>query len=179
MIIKNEVPIRTWIPWNPVDTKKIDPITPSDKENGAIIYSVVWSIVNITPNKIVKNRVFVAVFWEFLNLEWWHHVTDAPDESKIIVFTKGTPSGLNGKIKVGGHWAPSSMSDDLLLWMNVQKKERKNITSEAIKRIIPIFRPTFTWFLWNPPFVDSRSVSRHHENDNIRIRLNETNNGFV
>lgn len=81
----------------------------------------------------------------------------------------GTPRGLNGNICCGGHSTPSSVSDALLLCTKVQKKERKNITSDVIKRIIPIFNPFFTNVLWDPLFEDSRSVSRHQRVDSITV----------
>jgi hypothetical protein len=38
-IIKKEVPIITWSPWNPVAIKNVDPNTASAIENGASQYS--------------------------------------------------------------------------------------------------------------------------------------------
>lgn len=37
----------------------------------------------------------------------------------------------------GGHMVPSSTAGVNLLWKKAQKKEKKNKTSEVIKRIIP------------------------------------------
>lgn len=48
------VPIITWIPWNPVATKNVDPYTESDMQNGASTYSNPCSPVNINPSKHVN-----------------------------------------------------------------------------------------------------------------------------
>jgi hypothetical protein len=59
--------------------------------------------------------------------------------------------------------------------MKVQKKDRKNITSDVMNRIIPIFRPLFTVFLCEPLILDSRSVSRHHIKDKNQVRSTDEN----
>jgi len=46
-------PIRTWIPWNPVAIKKVEPKVESDIENGASMYSNPCSTENSIPNIIV------------------------------------------------------------------------------------------------------------------------------
>jgi len=51
-------PIITWIPWNPVATKKVDPKVESDMENGASIYSNPCSIENNIPSIIVIINLF-------------------------------------------------------------------------------------------------------------------------
>jgi len=53
------------------------------------------------------------------------------------VFNKGTSQGLKGIIDVGGQMAPISTAGERLLWKKAQKKAKKNITSEAINKIIP------------------------------------------
>lgn len=42
---RNDDPISTWAPWNPVATKNVDPYTLSAIENEASIYSPAWRIV--------------------------------------------------------------------------------------------------------------------------------------
>jgi hypothetical protein len=49
-------------------------------------------------------------------------------------------------VPIGGHIPPISRLGASLLWKKVQKKEKKNRTSEAIKRSIPIRRPIMTFF---------------------------------
>ena len=58
------------------------------------------------------------------------------------MFNKGTPQGLKGFMLTGGHTEPISIVGDKLEWKNAQKKAKKNITSETIKRIIPCRKPT-------------------------------------
>jgi hypothetical protein len=41
----------------------------------------------------------------------------------------------------GGHTEPISIVGDKLEWKKAQKKAKKNITSEIIKRIIPERKP--------------------------------------
>jgi hypothetical protein len=52
----------------------------------------------------------------------------------------------------------------------------KNITSEVMKSNMPNFKPVFTWSLWDPPSLDSRSVSRHQEYERHTIRDVEIRN---
>lgn len=75
---------------------------------------------------------------------WWAHVTVTPDDKRMIVFNRGTWNGLNGVMPVGGHVRPISMLGARLLWKKAQKKEKKNRTSEVIKRIIPHRSPLLT-----------------------------------
>lgn len=53
--------------------------------------------------------------------------------------------------------------------MKVQKNDRKNITSDVMNKIIPIFRPPFTGVLCDPLILDSRSVSRHQRKDKSQV----------
>ena len=69
---------------------------------------------------------------------------EIPDDSRRIVFSSGILIGLNGRIELGAHDCPNSITGEILLWKNPQKKEVKNITSDAINRIIPTFRPFIT-----------------------------------
>ena len=65
----------------------------------------------------------------------------APDNSKIKVLAKGTSQGLKGWIPLGGHIAPSSTVGAKAEWKKAQKKPKKNITSDIIKRNIPKRKP--------------------------------------
>lgn len=94
--------------------------------------------------------------------EWWNHVTEIPDLSKIIVLRIGIWKGLRVLIPEGGHISPLSSKGFNLLWKNVQKKALKKSTSEKIKRIIPSFSPFWTYNLWAPWKALSRLTSRHH-----------------
>lgn len=81
---------------------------------------------------------------------WWAQVTVTPDARSTAVFNKGTLNGLRGLIPVGGQEHPISGVGAKELWKNVQKKAKKNITSEVINRIIPHRRPTATGLVWCP-----------------------------
>ena len=89
-------------------------------------------------------------------------MTVTPEDSKMIVFNKGTWNGLNGKIPEGGHFRPISKVGANLLWKKAQKKEKKNKTSEVINKIMPHRRPFITIEVWSPCIVPSRLISRHH-----------------
>jgi hypothetical protein len=64
-------------------------------------------------------------------------VTVAPERSNINVFSKGTSHALSVSIPFGGHIAPISIVGFKLAVKKAQKKAKKNITSEAINKIIP------------------------------------------
>ena len=105
--------------------------------------------------------------WNFSSqetIETWDTVTVKPEVSKIKVFIRGTPKGLKLFTPIGGHWQPSSIFGDKLLWKKAQKKEKKNITSEIINRTIPHRKPKTTASVWRPKYVPSRQTSRHHWN---------------
>ena len=95
-------------------------------------------------------------------ISWCAQVTVAPDKSKINVFNKGTPHGLKGLILTGGHIEPISIAGDKLEWKKAQKKAKKNITSETMKRSIPLRNPHWTVLVWYPLKVASRITSLHH-----------------
>ena len=106
---RNEVPISTWSPWNPVAIKKMVPKHESDSENSDCTYSIAWSTLKYPPNKMVNIRAFNAFLRFFFNIEWCAHVTENPDLIKIIVFRRGTLMGLKGLISYGGHINPISI----------------------------------------------------------------------
>lgn len=55
------------------------------------------------------------------------------------------------------------------MWKYLQKNEIKNIISEIINKIIPNFILFKTLMEWNPWYVLSRVVSRHHWNMIVKI----------
>lgn len=75
---------------------------------------------------------------------------------------RGTFSGSNAVIIFGGHEDPMSTVGIKLLWKNAQKNERKNRTSEAMNKIIPILNPFSTNLPCSPFRLASREASRHH-----------------
>lgn len=104
----------------------------------------------------------MACVWLFSIMAWWAQVAVTPEASRIIVLSRGICRGLNGLILVGGQISPSSIVGFKLLWKKAQKKEKKNKTSETIKRIIPHLSPVTTFIVWRPCIVPSREISRHH-----------------
>jgi len=48
-------------------------------------------------------------------MAWWAHVTEIPDDNKIIVFNRGTLNALNVKMPRGGHSDPNSTAGASLL----------------------------------------------------------------
>lgn len=55
----------------------------------------------------------------------------------MSVFRSGIWVGLKGLILLGGQIIPRSIAGDSLLWKNPQKKDKKNIISDEINKIIP------------------------------------------
>lgn len=93
---------------------------------------------------------------------WWLHVTVSPEVNKIVVLSRGTPNALNVSIPVGGQTSPTSTVGESLMWKYAQKKEKKNITSEVMNKIIPHRILFWTEYEWCPWRVASRLTSRHH-----------------
>lgn len=100
----------------------------------------------------------------FFKREWCAHVIEAPEEIKIMVFNRGTLIGLNLLIETGGQDCPSSTLGLREKAKNLQKKDKKNIISEVINKIIPIFKPFKTSLKCSPCKFTSRLTSFHHEN---------------
>lgn len=67
--------------------------------------------------------------------------------------------GFIDLIPIGGHIFPISNAGLMEKWKNVQKKDKKNITSDKINKSIPIFNKFFTFKVWKPEIVDSRMIS--------------------
>ena len=60
-IVRKIDPMITWIPWNPVAMKKVEPNVESDMENGASLYSNACNSENTMPNVIVIMRLALAL----------------------------------------------------------------------------------------------------------------------
>lgn len=113
---RNEVPIITCNPWNPVAIKKVDPYTESEIEKGDSKYSNPWSAVKYSPKIIVISKLHFLSEKFLKIIEWWHQVIEMPEEIKIIVFINGISYGLNGIIPWGGqHW-PISIEGESEEW---------------------------------------------------------------
>ena len=144
------MPIITCSPWNPVATKKVEPNTESAIVNEASIYSYAWSMVKYNPRIIVKPNLWTAWVWLDSMMAWWAQVTVAPEDNKMVVFSKGIWKGLKGWIPRGGQYIPISTVGAKLLWKNAQKKEKKKRTSDKINKIIPHRKPVVTIDVWRP-----------------------------
>jgi hypothetical protein len=70
-----------------------------------------------------------------------------PEVRSSIVFTRGSPQTSNSCVPKGGHTLPQAMLGTKLKWKKAQKKEKKSITSDTIKRSIPRRRPNCTFFV--------------------------------
>jgi hypothetical protein len=92
---------------------------------------------------------------------WWAQVTEIPLDSNTKVLRRGIWNGFIAWMPAGGHLAPNSKLGARLLWKNIQKKEKKNSTSEVIKRSMPKCSPSITFSGWNPWKDLSRETSRH------------------
>ena len=70
--------------------------------------------------------------------EWWAQVTVVPEHSRIIVLSSGKPQGLSTSMPLGGQCAADrSTAGKIALSKKAQNQARKNITSEAMNRIMP------------------------------------------
>ena len=81
---------------------------------------------------------------------------------ELTLFKRGTLKGLKTTMPEGGQILPISTLGDKLLWKKAQKNEKKNKTSEVIKKITPQRSPLTTILVWSPWNVPSREISRHH-----------------
>jgi len=141
---RNEDPIKTWAPWNPVATKNVDPYTLSEILKDASAYSPAWSTVKYIPRRTVIINAWIVFIRLFSRSLWCAHVTVTPDASNTAVFRSGTLNGLRGYTPDGGQQHPSSGVGDKLLWKNAQKNAKKNNTSDVINKIIPHRSPVVT-----------------------------------
>ena len=106
--------------------------------------------VNPAPSIMVIVKAII-VFFRFPSIrEWWAHVTVNPEASNTIVFSSGTSNGSRGVIPLGGHCIPMLWVGLKLRKKKVQKKPKKNNSSEEINRIIPYRRPFCTALVWCP-----------------------------
>ena len=96
----------------------------------------------------------------------WANVIVTPDDNNKRVFTKGKPQISKGCIPLGGHTQPTATEGDRLAWKKAQKKAKKNIISETIKRIIPYRNPRRTEMVWYPR-PDSQTTVRNHANKTV------------
>jgi len=110
---------------------------PSDITKGAVQYSKTWKPVKIIANTIVKSKPQTALILSPALIAWCEYVIVTPEHSKINVFNNGISKALKVKIPFGGQILPISIVGVNEAAKKAQKKPKKNITSDTIKRIIP------------------------------------------
>ena len=98
----------------------------------------------------MRRRAFEEDFLAPPKIAWWAQVTVTPDARRIEVLRRGIEYGLMGEMPAGGQVEPKGGVGASLLWKKAQKKEKKNATSEMIKRTIPRRRPRTTGEVWWP-----------------------------
>lgn len=74
-------------------------------------------------------------------MAWCDQVTEAPDDKRTAVFSRGTSNGFKALIPIGGHTAPISTVGPNEEWKKAQKKEKKKQTSDRINNNIPHLNP--------------------------------------
>ena len=127
---KKIVPTCTWSPWKPVARKKVEPYTESEIWNGLSIYSSAWNPVKKNARITVKARLIIASFRYPATIEWWAHVTEHPERSKINVFKRGTSHGLKAWIPWGGQVFPIWIAGTIDEWKKAQKKAKKRTSKK-------------------------------------------------
>ncbi len=162
-------PTRTWIPWNPVVIKNVDPYTESEKVNLDSKYSIAWQNEKIKPNEIVIINPKTLLSRSLFKNAWCDQVIEAPEDKRIIEFNNGISIGWKISIPLGGHLLPISIFGETLLLKKAQKNLIKNITSEAINIIILNFNILTILLEWFPWRVDSLFKSRHHKKDQTKV----------
>ena len=90
---------------------------------------------------------------------FFFHLRLTPDDSNIIVLSKGNSKELTASTPEGGQWAPSSTLGDSALWKKVQNIAKKNKASLTINKATPIFKPLCTAKVWLPKYVPSEITS--------------------
>jgi hypothetical protein len=128
--------------------KNVVPKTESEMENGASIYSNPCREVNKIPKVTVSSRDAFEFFRFPFIISWCAQVTVTPEDKRRIVFRRGILIGLKGVIGFGGQICPISGVGEILLCRKAQKNETKKRTSEEMNRIIPVFSPFVTVFVW-------------------------------
>src|SRR6185437_2923702 len=127
-------------------------------EKAAWLYSHACTQVKVAPSRIVRIRPYFRPLRSFSSSAWCAQVTVVPEVSRISVLSSGRCQGSNASIPLGGQvpgtaqapiWVPAPQpntasrvactasegnSEEL---KNAQNQATKNITSEAMNRIMP------------------------------------------
>lgn len=98
-----------------------------------------------------------------------HKVKVKLEDSRIIVFKKGTENGGMGWIPTGGKHSPRKEEEESPFTKKVQKKDRKKQTSDKIKRIIPNLILS-SIFIYSHPIKNSLVKEKNHKKI-IKIKI--------
>src|SRR3954462_12760454 len=96
-------------------------------------------LVNSRPRRIVHHRPLMRPLRSLWISEWCAQVTVVPEQSRIKVLRSGNPNGFSTSMPLGGQTPPiESTADGKSAESNqAQNQATKNITSEAMNRIMP------------------------------------------
>lgn len=112
-VIKNNVPITTCAPWNPVSMKKAVPKVESLIEKKEELYSRACKSVKAMPRAMVTKRAKHA----FIKLpsikKAWLTVRITPEDRSKSVLTNGTLKQLKDWTERGGQFSPVSIDGDI------------------------------------------------------------------
>ena len=96
-------------------------------------------LVNSRPSRIVSHSPSFSPWRSPWISEWCAQVTVVPEHSRIIVLSSGKPHGSSTSTPLGGHTPPTASTAEgkIALSKKAQNQARKNITSDAMNRIMP------------------------------------------
>lgn len=120
-------------------------------------YSYAWQNRKTVPNRIVRKSCQKNAVVFPLTSCAWPRVMVTPEVRRRSVLTRGRPHMSSGWVSVGGQTLPILTEGTRLTWKKPQKNAKNSITSERIKRSIPIRRPSWTFRVWYP-WLDSRTM---------------------
>src|SRR5580698_4917497 len=143
--IRNVVPMMTFTPWKPVAMKNAAPYILPEKWNAAWAYSQPCTQVKVRPSAIVQTSPQTRPLRLFSSSAWCAQVTVVPEVSRISVLSSGKCQGSKVWMLFGGHTPPVnairpmswSWSGNSAVLKYAQNQATKNITSEAMNRIMP------------------------------------------
>lgn len=119
------------------------------------VKKIAYTMVKINPVIVSRRDPSTSAAWDQVKVE--------PEIKSKTVFNKGINQGLTVRMLWGGQTAPSSGTAFKQEWKYAQKKAKKSMISETIKRIIPKRNPCWTRTLCFPSNVASRTISRNQE----------------
>jgi len=100
-------------------------------------YSKNCNQLNSKPYIHATNKPVAACSLKPPNKALCAQTVQTPEDNKITVLANGKCHGFKTSIPFGGQIQPKPTAGEVLTWKNVQKNEKKNITSDVINKIIP------------------------------------------